>query len=521
MLLQQKQSSSNFTFLDDVNPMLFQLAQEAEAYLHIDNQACLAKMRLFVEVSCHLLAQKAGINLNQQTNELANNLNILRDKTNVSNYTIAACQRLRYAANSSLHVSFVAGQMQSQPRYNAEAMNKLAHDLFEVASGVAEYVYGAKVSTTANFYQQQQCEHATLMVSAMKGSSDASMELAGHFYDQLEQSQARTGERYTELKQDFGYWLNKAIKQQATGHQLLQAKAAQQGWYHHNYLSVEQLFKEACDNDTSGEACFAYGEYIANKTSKGDIPEAWNKAAELGNHKALLAKQMETFNQDQAAFDSYIEKGKANKQPFAHSFEAWHLLLEYIKDSNDLSKRRLKTALLDAYSKQDKGYQFVCAMAAFYGVPVGMEYHKYDHEELAEIMANHYTVMPENTLYHGMLLLATAKYPKHITLASNMARKSLHTFPDDQDKGELCYNLAKSAQQALNEKGQARIAISVAQLYKQAADLGNSQAREFLASKQGKAELNKISCPKYNKRSKTTKNKRKASRKQARANKKK
>lgn len=96
---------SNFDFLKNDYPILYQIGNIAEKYLYTDSNSCLIKLGMFGETVVNLMLQLDKIPAPQTDNTHANRIKVLRKEGMLPNQIDDILYALRLNRNKAVHAN--------------------------------------------------------------------------------------------------------------------------------------------------------------------------------------------------------------------------------------------------------------------------------------------------------------------------------------------------------------------------------------------------------------------------------
>lgn len=355
------------------------------------------------------------------------------------------------------------------------------------------------------------------MTSALKGSRDASFFLALRYFDELIAMSEKKGEnrwwsknQYLDRQADLSYWLEKAHKQRHTESWLLFAKC------YANKLLVEVgerdakfCFKKALKEDVAGNVAFEFGRYLqAHEEGKLGLNYI-EQAAKNGHHEALNFMLSETVKTDEYNF--WLELALDNKVIEAFTCDVVLKVEKYLADKNELNKKQLRSALVNAESRRAPGIKFAKAYIE------GNIFGKMADDAVTDMMVASYQSLPVYLWFEHKLFMQFSGKAEHYELLAELYHKALYQVEGDKEaEAEVKYAIVQGALEEFKEKKKVKTPASIPVLLKEAADAGHAEARIFINSCQGKAILKRLGFSTVGnyKKSAVSKDKQKSKRKQ-------
>ncbi len=480
----------NFYFLKDKEGVkqLYTQAHLAERYFNTDPQSSLVKMRLFVELACHVLIKHLKLKKCPNMMGLEEKITHLEASGKVEHYIIDAMNRLRMEGNRSVHVAEVNGEYVASLKISTFMMNKHMTNMLDIARYIGEkYLNLAFNEFPLWKAPSQSCEFSNQVISALKGDASASLFLANHYFDELmtltNGGESSSNKHFKSKQADLVYWLDKANEQQHPQSWLLSARCyANKFLLEEGVSKAKSFFKKAIQLDNTGEAAYEFGLYLRQHSEDKLGLSYIEKSAELGFHDALsfmLEKHIRGGD-----YQYWVTKALEHKLPSAFTCDAFIKMERCLESADELSKKALKTAITTAEAYRSTGIGFIKAYSKHH------IFETMEAEEATKLMVNHHKELPQYLWYEYFLFMQISDETKHFDLMVNLFNRALYQVKDDEDKvAEMRFLLAQMALNAFKEKKCINVPETIPSLLSKAADAGHAEARKLLNSPDGRAIL--------------------------------
>lgn len=513
--------SSNYQFIEHSFPKLYRVAQEAEQYYGTDHACCLLKSRLFIELWCHEVADKLT-KCPKLHGDLMNKIDQLESSQQVPKYLIEMLHNIRCQGNKGVHITkCFDGQWIGDTTLGNAKIKRLMTDMFELTQYLACKLNGQN-EEPLQWYEPTHNEFADQVYAALSGNKEASFTLAQQASSQMKTAQSQTDvsslekkEHWKILQRDLSYWLDKAHRQ---GHQ--------ETWlmYANAYLSkqlilpegesIEACFKLAIEKDEDGEASFQYGCYLSTHSQPARAQQLLIQAGELGNHQALALLLQKYYSEDKEQYAHWLKLSLTAEEKSAFTLDLFEKMQLWENDpDNDVLKKKVKTALINAQSRQAPGatyYRGYCDYHGYWGKTPNTE------SGLKDMLAN-YKQLPIFIDYQKTLFNILNNEQECVTQAIEIGVQALRHNKSEADGAKLKFELAMLIWSRLLSNKSVRSSHSLKQLLRESAKEGYFDAIQFIKSPKGKALLrdNSVVCIKKHQRS-VDRNKQKQAKKVAR-----
>lgn len=486
-------STDNYKFLQHSFPELYRVSSEADKYYATDHSCCLLKARLFIELWCHEASDRFQLN-SALSGDLADKIKQISTSGKVPPYIIEALNEIRLEANRSAHITqCFDGQWSSDTSLSKTRLKRLMTNVFELAQYLA-FQLNHQADEKEEWHEPVATEMAEQVIASLSGNKDATFALAERASSLMELSINQsivTGvdkkEHIKVLQRDLSYWLDKAHRQ---GHQ--------ETWlmYANVYMkkqlmlpegqTIDSCFKNALKTDATGEVAYQFGMYLIARSQYQRGIELIIKAGAMQHHQSIRFLQEKFYKKDYQQYLFWVNAGIDALEKRSFTLDLENKIAQWEQDSNnDVLKKKAKTALISAESRQSEGalyYRGYCTLKGYWG--------KLPDANLGlNTMVEHYQNIPQFLHYEHQLFNLIKKEPEYIDDALLISDRALKVCETSEDKAQVKFDMAMIIWEKLRECNKVKSPHSMKQLIRDAAREGCRDANKFVKSPKGKALL--------------------------------
>ncbi|UZE94444.1 hypothetical protein [Alkalimarinus alittae] len=484
-------STDNYAFLQHTFPELYRVSSEADKYYATDHSCCLLKARLFVELWCHEVSDR--LNLTPPiSGDLVDKINQISICGKVPPYIIEALNEVRREANKSAHITqCFDGQWTSDTSVSKTRLKRLMTSVFELAQYLA-FKLNNQAEDNKQWQEPVVSELAEQVVASLSGNKDATFSLAERASSLIELSVKQgevTGNEKKEhiklLQRDLSYWLDKAHRQ---GHH--------ETWlmYANVYIkkqlmlpesqTIDSCFKHALKVDTTGEAAYQFGMYLMARSQYKRGLDLVLEAGGMAHHQAIRILQEIFYKKDHQQYLAWVSAGVDALEKRSFTLDLENKISQWEQDvNNDVLKKKAKTALISAESRQSDGalyYRGYCTLKGYWG--------KQPETELGlKSMVDHYPNLPQFLHYEHQLFNLIKSKSEYIDEALSVSDRALKACETTEEKAQVKFDMAMIIWEKLRECNKVKSPHSMKQLIRDAARESCSDAIQFIKSPKGKA----------------------------------
>ena len=494
------QQPSNYQFIEHSFPKLYRVAQEAEQYYATDHACCLLKSRLFIELWCHEVADKLD-KCPKLHGDLIDKIEQLAASQQIPPYLIEILHSIRCQGNKAVHITkCFDGQWVGDATLSKTKLKRLMTDLFELTQYLACKLNNQNENALI-WQEPTHNEFADLVYASLSGNKEASFALAQQASMQMkaahlqkDTSNVEKKESWKLLQRDLSYWLERAHRQ---GHQ--------ETWlmYANAYLSkqlilpqgqsIDACFKLAIENDVDGDATFQYGCYLSTHAQPARAEQLLIAAGELSNHQALAILLQKYYVEDKQQYAYWLKLSLAAQEKSAYTLDLFEKMQQWENDqANDVLKKKVKTALVNAHSRQAPGalfYRGYCDYHGYWGKTP-------DTKSGLKDMLAHYKQLPSFLDYQPSLFNVLNNEPTCVSQAIEVGADALRNTSLGESSPKIKFELAMLIWSRLQNNKSVRCPHSLKSLLRESAKEGYFEAMQFIKSPKGKALLrdNSVIC---------------------------
>lgn len=513
----ENNNHDNFAFLKEGLGELYKQATLAERYYFTDPQSSMAKVRLFIELTCHELGKHFKLRPPVH-GELSNKIKMLQTSGCIEEWVIDEMNALRHDGNRSVHMTEVNGAYVAEMKVSRARMQKHMNSLYEIAQYVGKTILGIENLCTNLWQEPTSCELSLFVTDALKGSKDATYYLANKFYNELLEMSEQTGksrwwekEQYLDKQADLSYWLEKTHRQGHPQSWLLYAKCYSNKLLQESVARDAKLcFKQALKIDEEGDVAFEFGSHLLrcgeHKLGKSYI----RQAAEKGNHDAL-SFQLNIAYKAGSDTEHWLQCAIEHRLPEAFTVDAYNKLEKHETEQTDESLKALRSALVSGQARRAPGIAF------FKSYVDATVYETEQVKQTVATMVDSYKCLPEYLAVEFRLFKQIADDAEHYDLMIDIYHEALKQSSNELEEADIKYSIVTQALAKAATKFKMRDGVKtpkpIPTLLQEAADAGHPEARTFVNSAEGKAVLKKVGFTSQGKMQKNAAEKKKSKQK--------
>jgi len=411
----------------------------------------------------------------------------------IPHYIIEALHEIRCEGNRSVHITKLSdGQWSSGSTLGKSKLKRVMTNIFELSQYLA-FKVNHQAEKVQDWLEPAQTELAEHVYASLSGNRDATFSLAQRASSLMlaAQNNSETSlekkQQWKILQRDLSYWLERAHRQ---GHQ--------ETWlmYANVYLNkqlilpightIDNCFKSALKVDPSGDAAYQYGVYLVKHSQCERGFEFIKKSGEMSHHKAICFLQSKYYKKDQQAYLYWLNSGIEAGEKSSFTLDLAYKLGQWELDvNNDFLKKKAKTALIAAQSRQAPGVQYYigyCNYHGYWGKPPKLD------TGLITMMESHKSI-PQFIHYQEKLFKLLNNEPNYIDEALDLSTSALHICDTSIGKAQIKFEVAMLIWKKLQNNDKAKSPQGIKNLIREAAKEGCQEAITFIKSPKGKALL--------------------------------
>ncbi len=480
--------TENFDFIEEDFPELYQLALQVERYYTFDHDCCLLKLRLYVELWCHIVANQ--LDLSSQVADDDNELDLhaqiqrLSSSAKLPPYLIKILNRIRIHANRGVHICHHAnGQWGIAETVNANILEELVKDTFELAQYLAFSLQGLTVVPDV-WQSPQSTAQVEYVYGALSGDGKAAYRLADQYRVSLEKEKNK--KQQYQYQQDLAYWLQKSKQLQYHKSDYLYAYC-----YVNKLLplpkqaSIKMYLDQALVCDPKGKSAFLYYAYLHDHGEPKRALSLLILSAERGHSDALCLLLRYFYHRDDTQYHYWVEKAVDSHIPLGYLLECEIELDKWQKHPQDeATYHRVRGLLLAIQNRQVDGWGFFEGWCVYYG-HLGRQQDKVTG---AELMAAGYGELPLFLCEEVRLFEVISNNVDYAELVIKIGPDVLYQLDDDAlQKAQAQYQIAMMILHLLSKSIGISTPLNLSNLLRESARVGYEPARLFLDSPDGRA----------------------------------